>query len=78
MTEKVSSTSDRRVANNVMRHEYRILTEEEKEQMLKIKDLGLEFYEYIKGLGTSRELSIALTHIEETVMWAVKHITRTE
>lgn len=72
----VSSTSDDRIANNVMRHEYRILSEEEKAQMKGIKDLGLEFATMCSGIGKSREMSLAITKIEEAVMWATKHVTR--
>jgi len=71
----VDSTSDNRIVNNTMRHQYRVLSDAEKANMAKIKDLGLEFHEFVGGLGNSRELSIAKTKIEEAVMWAVKHIT---
>lgn len=71
----VDSTSDERVANNVMRHEYRILSEEEKAQMKGIKDLGLEFATMLIQMGKSRELSLAITKVEEAVMWGVKHVT---
>jgi hypothetical protein len=64
------------VDNNVMRHEYRLLTEIEKAQLLDIKDQGRYFYDLCDRLGTSRELSLAKTKIEEAVMWAVKHVTR--
>jgi hypothetical protein len=74
--EFVPSTSDQRVVNNVMRHEYRVLTEVEKAQMKQIKDLGLSFIEMCGVLGTSRELSLAITKMEEAVMWAVKSITK--
>lgn len=74
--EEVDSTSDERTINNVMRHGYRVLTDEEKANMQKIKDMGLEFWELIDGIGNDRELSIAKTKIEEAVMWAVKSITR--
>lgn len=73
---KVSSTSDERVVNNTMRHAYRVLTDDEKASMQKIKDDGLALHDLVAGLGTSRELSIAKTKIEEAVMWAVKHITK--
>jgi len=72
----VPSTSDERTTNNVMRHEYRVLSDEEKLHMQTVKDLGLHFHDYIKALGTSRELSIAATKIEEAVMWGVKHLTK--
>lgn len=74
--EFVDSTSDARTVNNVMRHEYKVLSEEDKIAMKKIKDFGLEFHEYLSSLGDSRELSIAKTKVEEAVMWAVKHITK--
>lgn len=72
---EVSSTSDERTINNVMRHGYRVLSDEEKQQMQAMKDDGLALWEKIDGIGQSRELSIAKTKIEEAVMWAVKHIT---
>ena len=74
-TQIVASTSDERTVNNVMRHAYRVLSDEEKELMQKLKDEGLKLHEFIASLGASRELSIAKTKIEEAVMWAVKHIT---
>jgi len=72
----VTSTSDERTANNVMRHEYRVLSDAEKAQMQAIKDKGLELHNLIESVGQSRELSLAKTKTEEAVMWAVKHITR--
>lgn len=71
----VDSTSDQRVVNNVMRHGYRVLTDDEKAKMQAVKDKGLELWELINSMGTSRELSLAKTATEESVMWAVKHLT---
>lgn len=76
MNATVDSSSDQRTVNNTMRHQYRVLSEDEKAQMQSIKDKGLEFHDYIKSLGSSRELSLAATKVEEAVMWAVKHLTR--
>ena len=72
----VDSTSDERTVNNVMRHQYRVLTDAEKQQMQAIKDKGLELHDLIESIGASRELSLAKTKTEEAVMWAVKHLTR--
>jgi hypothetical protein len=72
----VKSTSDERVVNNVMRHEYRVLNDTEKACMKDFKDKGLAFVEACDHLGQSRELSLAKTKMEEAVMWAVKHLTR--
>lgn len=62
-------------ANNVMRHEYRELSDPEKDLVVLVKDRGLEFYTLLENMGQSREISIAKTKIEEAVMWATKHIT---
>jgi hypothetical protein len=75
MNDFVDSTSDNRTINNVMRHQYRVLTDAEKSAMQAIKDKGLELYNLIESIGQSRELSLAKTKTEEAVMWAVKHLT---
>ena len=72
----VDSTSDERTTNNVMRHEYRKLPDEEKRNMQHLKDMGSDFHAFVGEIGESRELSIAKTKIEEAVMWAVKHVTK--
>ena len=72
----VTSTDDDRVANNTVRHQYRVLSDAEKQQMVDIKDLGAAFIHKCGEIGGSREMSIAVTKIEEAVMWAVKHVTR--
>ena len=76
MSDRIPSESDQRQVNNTMRHQYRVLNDVEKRQMTEIKDIGLHFHSYLDGVGSSREMSIAKTKIEEAVMWAVKHITR--
>ena len=72
----VDSTSDGRTVNNVMRHQYRVLSEAEKLQMQSIKDYGKSFYEMLDAMEPSREISLAKTKIEEAVMWATKSLTR--
>jgi len=72
----VDSAGDARTVNNVMRHEYKVLSDNEKMYMKHIKDAGLEFHNMLEAIGQSRELSLAKTKIEEAVMWAVKHITK--
>lgn len=83
-----SDSDERATANNLMRHQYKVLTNEEKRQMMHVKDLGLAFVQALHRIGktpeiiqdrpagqASRELSVAQTKIEEAVMWAVKHVT---
>ena len=71
----MDSTSDERTVNNTMRHQYKVLNDLEKKQMLEIKDKGLEFLELLSKAQPSREMSLAKTKIEEAVMWAIKAIT---
>lgn len=59
-----------------MRREYRPLTDVEKKTMDSVKSIGQNFYDACDLIGTSRELSLAKTKVEEAVMWAVKHISR--
>lgn len=71
----VDAAKEERVANNTVRHQYRVLNEAEKQTMLFIKDQGLNFIDTLDKLGSKREYSIAKTKIEEAVMWAVKGLT---
>ncbi|MEM7730671.1 MAG: hypothetical protein AAF311_15625 [Pseudomonadota bacterium] len=75
MMKMVESTSDQRTADNTMRHQYRVLSDDEKAKMAAIKDKGAELLSLVESCGQSRELSIARTKTEEAVMWAVKHVT---
>lgn len=74
-TKYVDAAKDERVANNTVRHQYRVLSEAEKQAMLFIKDQGLNFIDTLDKMGSKREYSIAKTKIEEAVMWAVKGLT---
>ena len=71
----VDIASDDRTANNAVRHAYRVLTDEEKAQMVALKDLGAAFIAKCDEIGASREMSLAKTNAEQAVMWAVKHVT---
>jgi hypothetical protein len=56
----VSSTSDERIVNNAkssnaVRHNYRVLTDKEKEMMATVKSCGQEFLDIIEELRTPAE-----------------------
>jgi hypothetical protein len=76
--QRVASASDERTVNNVMRHQYRVLSDEEKAQLLAIKDKGRELHDLIESLARERPYEVlnALIRCEESVMWAIKYITR--
>lgn len=86
MTNKmIDSASDDRTANNAVRQEYRTLSEVEKIQMTRLKDLGAQFITLLHEVGgtdpegehfASRDLSLANTHAEDAVMRAVRHVTK--
>jgi hypothetical protein len=72
-----NSEDDERTVNNAVRHQYRTLSDEEKETMLWIKDQGLTMMEFIDArVPREREASLAKTKIEEAVMWAIKGLTQ--
>lgn len=76
MSATVESSSDARTVNNTMRHQYRVLNDDEKAAMTAFKDLGLHFLTALDKQGKpGRETALARTKIEEAVMWAVKGIT---
>ena len=75
MSQSVDSSSDERTANNAVRHKYRVLSEDEKAQMVALKDAGAAFIALCDQVGASRELALAKTNAEQAVMWAVKHVT---
>lgn len=75
-TGRFDSHAAQRTENNVMRHQYRPLDDGEKKTMQDIKDRGLSLHQLFEAMGSSRELSIAKTKLEESVMWAVKHLTK--
>lgn len=51
MAEEFKSTDDRRTSNNIMRHNYRALSEGEKLRMAQVKDLGVSFVELLHVIG---------------------------
>ena len=48
----IDSASDARTANNAVRHQYRVLSDEEKARMVAVKDKGREFLDLIETLRT--------------------------
>ena len=72
----VPSDSDERVVNNTMRHQYRVLNDDEKAKMVRIKDWGAQGLNMLQDcVPVGRERSLAITKLEEAVMWAVKGLT---
>ena len=61
--------------NNVMRQEYKQLSAATSAAILEIKQDATALYEKLESLGSSREISLAKTKLEEVVMWATKHLT---
>lgn len=80
----IESTSNARAENSPVRHKYRVLSDEEKQQMSDLKDLGATFIAKLHEVGgtdpendsfASRDLALANTHAEDAVMRAVRHVT---
>jgi hypothetical protein len=78
-----ASTDDKRTENNIMRHQYRPLTPDEKIAVGVIKDKGQAFLDYLVMVQSTltdtdmgREIALAKTKIEEAVFWACKGVTK--
>ena len=75
-TKVVASESDARTVNNTLRHQYRVLNDQEKQSMVDIKSAGEALLRTIQyHCPKGREQSLAVTKTEEAVMWAVKGLT---
>jgi hypothetical protein len=65
---------------DVFHSAYRELNEDEKAHINSIKNFAQELYNLYPqtedGRGKSREISLAMTALEESVMWAVKGLTK--
>jgi hypothetical protein len=85
---KFDSTDDRRIDNNPdqkplsefdpMSIRYRTLTQDEKNIMASMKIDYEKLFLNLEALGNSKALYIAKTKIQESCMWAVKHIVSSE
>lgn len=73
---EVNNASDDPTANNAVGHQYRVLSDGEKAQMIALKDIIAAFIAKCQEIGGSRELSLAVANAEQAVMWAVKNVTR--
>lgn len=62
--------------SDVFRTKWRELTEDEKLSIELIMVKATELHDFIEAIGHSRYTSLAKTALEESVMWAVKQLTR--
>lgn len=60
---------------NRFRKEYRELSNEEMELSSNIKNIAEILEGYINKAPDGREQSLAMTKLEEAVMWAIKSVT---
>ena len=59
---------------NVMRHAYKVLTDEEKSTMQAIKDEGLRFHALVEHLQLAEKGQLLELHIaEETMRFSLNH-----
>lgn len=61
---------------DIVRKAYRTLSADEQDRLNKFKDAGEAFINALLELPESRERSVAITNAEQSVMWAVKGLTK--
>ncbi|MDY0144213.1 MAG: hypothetical protein RBR97_20210 [Bacteroidales bacterium] len=67
------------VPKNIFRPVYEELSEEDKKHVEDIKNKASELWHLFPkngDMGANREIAVAITKLEESVMWAVKGITK--
>lgn len=63
---------------NIFRPIYKELSEENKKHIEDVKNKASELWHLLpknEGRGANREVALAITKLEEVVMWAVKGMT---
>lgn len=75
MAEHVDSASDDRTANNAVRHQYRVLTEAEKEQMAAVKDAGAALLKLIEDIR-EQDCRLPATEHGDVVLAGVSQTSR--
>jgi len=82
---RVQASLDVPVDNNILAHNYTVLTPEQKAQMRALKDKGLELIKLLHEIGGtdptgprqgSVELSVSQTKVREAIMWGVSHVVQ--
>lgn len=66
------------VQNDPLCKNYFTLTDNSQSTVAAVKDKAKELYDMLKTLPQCREISLALTKLEECSMWATKGIVQTE
>lgn len=67
--------SDEAIAVSRFRPKYRALTDEEKALHDALKDKAAELEELYSKIKPGRYNSLAMTSLEQSIMWAVKELT---
>jgi len=63
-------------AEGAIRPTYKELSDDQKTKVAQLKEAGVAFHQLISSCPASRESSLAKTKLEESVMWAVKGVTK--
>ena len=76
----LNATGAQRTDNNVVRHEYRQLNDVEKTQIGEVKDRAADFILFLQETALyqsgNRDMQLAVDHIEDAAMRAVRAITK--
>lgn len=60
---------------DVFRMNYRALSDRDKLEIARVKELAQQLYDVFDHNLPCREMALAKTHLEEAVMWATKALT---
>lgn len=56
------------------RNQLRPMSHEQRMQVSELQNIEVDFITLCNKIGKSRELSLAITNIEQATMWAIRHL----
>lgn len=66
--------SNPQASADILGVEYRQMSGAELNRIHALKEMGMEMLDLMREAGSSRELDLAQTRLEEAVFWSVKHV----
>jgi hypothetical protein len=72
----VPPPSDASEKSSVVRQAMRLLSGDDADKIMKIREATTALIATFRAIGQSREIEAAIMNAEQAMMWAMKHITR--
>jgi hypothetical protein len=64
------------VTDEAARNQPKPVSQEQQLMVAELQNLETDFVALCNRIGKSRELSLAVTHMEQAAMWALRHVLK--